>query len=811
MDAFLIRNPSTAATVVSPPSLLVDDPEVTIIEPPPLGQVFDDDFVVQLASGWQCLYCNETRKVAHSSRALGHFVPGFFQGVSTCKNTTGFLTKTRRDRFKALAELLTAKKANHQKRNQQATDSSATTSKAISDAIVPKHTKLSVYDDPPIDSNGQMTINFSMQRDSSSELTGAIANFIHGNGLPFSLVDKPAFKNILTLARKSSPRYEPPTSKRMGNELLDLTYNSYVTINNNLLDKQKSLFGLSLFGDGATIHKKPLLNVLASGVHNTAAILEIVDATVHLAAGGKKDARYIAKCFLPHLLKLDPDNTIIDCVLFDGAANVQKGGQVLAGHNPRISVLKGVEHVLALFCKDVSKVWPINILIRKYRILYHIFGSGSHHGPYAYFQETAKDYNNGRAIGLIKPADTQMAGYYIAFHRLCRLKEPMISCVHSVKWRDYKFGAGSSLKKSSVESIVEDPLFWKELHTITQAMFPVLKSLCLADSNLPGMDKILYYARCSETAITNSVMHLDGDPETGMFLMRPETLAALNWKSDPKSTANAPVNDDDLDPEEEDDNLFLNQDKSLQCDLDIDDSEDDTDSNVTDEDDGETNLQYGLQIQALWNKRKVDIMSDFAVLGWLLSVVPEIQADAKTYTLQHRNQAENVLRKLLYNAFHSSDVVDDMLNHFWSSLHQFHNHTGCFAEPRIWNHQYVHNGLSYKWHEEITMKSDHYVLGFVGCRVTSKILGIGAAERSWGDVKKLGGHSRINLSSDKLAKQSMVYSTQCIEAKCIYNQNNIHEWQAFDLAVDDFNADLESFYLTNKSTGNTNNVRQSTD
>ena len=29
------------------------------------------------------------------------------------------------------------------------------------------------------------------------------------------------------------------------------------------------------------------------------------------------------------------------------------------------------------------------------------------------------------------------------------------------------------------------------------------------------------------------------------------------------------------------------------------------------------------------------------------------------------------------------------------------------------------------------------VLGFVACRVTSKVLGIGAAESSWGDVKTI--------------------------------------------------------------------------
>ena len=40
------------------------------------------------------------------------------------------------------------------------------------------------------------------------------------------------------------------------------------------------------------------------------------------------------------------------------------------------------------------------------------------------------------------------------------------------------------------------------------------------------------------------------------------------------------------------------------------------------------------------------------------------------------------------------------------------------------------------WHQEYSLPFTK-VLVFVACIVTSKVLGIGAAERSWGDVKTI--------------------------------------------------------------------------
>jgi hypothetical protein len=108
-------------------------------------------------------------------------------------------------------------------------------------------------------------------------------------------------------------------------------------------------------------------------------VLEITDATSHLEKGVKKDSSYVAAKFMPWMKKLDPEDTFLDCVFFDGAGDVQKAGSIMAAKNLRVAVLHGAEHVVALFCKDVANLTPINIVILKYRFQYHVFGSGSMH------------------------------------------------------------------------------------------------------------------------------------------------------------------------------------------------------------------------------------------------------------------------------------------------------------------------------------------------------------------------------------------------------------------------------------------------
>ena len=66
------------------------------------------------------------------------------------------------------------------------------------------------------------------------------------------------------------------------------------------------------------------------------------------------------------------------------------------------------------------------------------------------------------------------------------------------------------------------------------------------------------------------------------------------------------------------------------------------------------------------------------------------------------------------------------------------------------------------WHAKYLLPHTE-VLGIVACRSTSNHLGIGSAEWSWGDAKHLKTDKRSHLSADKTEKQSVLYTTACIE------------------------------------------------
>ena len=55
--------------------------------------------------------------------------------------------------------------------------------------------------------------------------------------------------------------------------------------------------------------------------------------------------------------------------------------------------------------------------------------------------------------------------------------------------------------------------------------------------------------------------------------------------------------------------------------------------------------------------------------------------------------------------------------------------------------------------------------------IKKKVLGIGASERSWGDVKTIKSGKRSDISSDVSEKQSIFCTSACIESDIIEQYN----------------------------------------
>ena len=120
--------------------------------------------------------------------------------------------------------------------------------------------------------------------------------------------------------------------------LLDNIYQSTYDEQMRSLLKESKVFGIALFGNGATIQKVPMMIFLGSSPNNPFALLDIVDCTSEMAKGGKKDAKYIAGLLKPIISRIeetkDPNNKktdhwgVVDLLLFDGASNVQNAAKL---------------------------------------------------------------------------------------------------------------------------------------------------------------------------------------------------------------------------------------------------------------------------------------------------------------------------------------------------------------------------------------------------------------------------------------------------------------------------------------------------
>ena len=90
----------------------------------------------------------------------------------------------------------------------------------------------------------------------------------------------------------------------------------------------------------------------------------------------------------------------------------------------------------------------------------------------------------------------------------------------------------------------------------------------------------------------------------------------------------------------------------------------------------------------------------------------------------------------------------ETLDIFWSEYKYFNNKNDIFdSNEFIWSSKYIRGVNSHLWNQKLSLPSTKF-LSFVAFRVTSKILGIGYVERSWGDVKTIKSDKISALGSD---------------------------------------------------------------
>jgi hypothetical protein len=142
-----------------------------------------------------------------------------------------------------------------------------------------------------------------------------------------------------------------------------------------------------------------------------------------------------------------------------------------------------------------------------------------------------------------------------------------------------------------------------------------------------------------------------------------------------------------------------------------------------------------------WQVRVKKLEHDYAIAGWLLSVAHEVRDDVRNRaTTVHRAAMERVVRKLHTapcpnnSKWLKGKTMDQILDKFWEEELWFRKMEGPF-KPSRFNSEPAVKGKSWVFHERYSLQETE-VFGFVACRVTSKNLGIGACERSYGAMSR---------------------------------------------------------------------------
>ncbi len=156
---------------------------------------------------------------------------------------------------------------------------------------------------------------------------------------------------------------------------------------------------------------------------------------------------------------------------------------------------------------------------------------------------------------------------------------------------------------------------------------------------------------------------------------------------------------------------------------------------------------------------------DYAIAGWALSIVPYVRKDVEERMKgEHRDAVERVVVKLHLQPCPNPDKEvstwneAQILDVFWKEYNAFSKKLTPFHVKARWNSPYVTKGQSWLWHEQYSLPYTK-VLGFVACRVTSKVLGIGAAERSWGKLKDIKSGHRSHMGDESVEMRTILYTT----------------------------------------------------
>jgi hypothetical protein len=190
--------------------------------------------------------------------------------------------------------------------------------------------------------------------------------------------------------------------------------------------------------------------------------------------------------------------------------------------------------------------------------------------------------------------------------------------------------------------------------------------------------------------------------------------------------------------------------------------DEDNDSN-----EGESVVTMLLRAAVRWNwcKHKIKIEHPYAIAAWALGVMEDVCEDVRLRLKgAERGAIEEVVKHLHLSTCPNKSVdllktsSAEIVDTFWNEFKAFQCCMEPSHHPSQWATPDVSSGRSHIWHEKYSLPYTQ-VLGYVACCVTSKLCGIGPAERGWAAVKTVKNLKKYHLGSESTEKRSVIYIT----------------------------------------------------
>ena len=562
---------------------------------------------------------------------------------------------------------------------------------------------------------GQMTLAAGLPNPTGNEVArNAVARYLISTNKPLGDCDDLLFQTMCLSFRNVDSKFKFPCRRTLTDQYLPAHAKTRREDSYHKLKANANDFGVAIFGDGATIKRLPLVNLLASSGTCPSALLEIVDCT-----------------------KLN---------------------------YPRTSCFHAAEHLISLFLGDICKLQPVQQLMKFYRLVYSYLG-GSRHKLHAVFKKYTRAANqiSDSSLILFKLCQLRMGAIFYCFLRMCRVKQPILDTLGCTE-------AIEANVPMAMKRILQDDDFWKAVVALLRFVAPVLHLLRLSDRKDPGMDKLKYFSRRMVqymvdnaddiNVIFGNTSELHPTYPTSIWRKLDDYLSS----SPPPDPHSASPNSATNSPESDDDTVTT-----------LDSDADDASVGTLEEEDGleappvPSRLEDNFVAEALeaWNKRRPYLEHSYAITGWFLSPANPIMEDVQTHHGPgDRRTVEALIYKLLLKPQLTEEATRraklDLTLSFWKEWKDFQTKQGTFSLEMLGWDDTQRETAPHIWHQIWTLPYTK-VLGRVACIVCSKLCGQGQAEREWGFTKDVRQGKRLRLGSQNLMDQVTCYAAYSVE------------------------------------------------